>query len=83
MSVRGNRDRGLPALAPPDVRYASISDQSFATPRMTQRANGRHRAVSFDHLVGGGEQDGRYGEAQRFSGFEVNHQFELLRPLYR
>jgi len=25
---------GLPGLAPPDVRYASISDQNFAAPRL-------------------------------------------------
>jgi hypothetical protein len=33
----------------------------------------------FNYLVGAGEQRGRYGEAERFRGFEVNHQINLDR----
>src|SRR5262249_44249542 len=48
-----------------------------------ESAKTRHRPVSFDHLVGGGEQQGWHREAQCFGGFEGDHQIELLWPLYR
>jgi hypothetical protein len=34
ISVMGHSLPRLPGLAPPDVRYASISDQNFAAPRL-------------------------------------------------
>ena len=47
------------------------------------RANRDHRQISFDDLVGGGEQHGRYREAQRFGGLEIDRQIEFGRLLYR
>jgi hypothetical protein len=32
----------------------------------------RENAISFDHLVGAGEQTIRRGEAERFDGFDVD-----------
>src|SRR6266487_2669781 len=37
-----------------------------------------HRSISFDHLVGGGEQRGRNGEAESLGGLEVDHKFKLV-----
>jgi transposase len=39
--------------------------------------------VSFNGLVGSGEQHGRYREAQRFGGLEIDHQIEFGRLLDR
>ena len=36
-----------------------------------------------DHLVGCREQRGRYGQAKRLGGFEIDDQFELGRLLIR
>jgi hypothetical protein len=33
----------------------------------------------FDHLVGGGEQRLRHGQAERLGGLEVDHQLEARR----
>src|SRR5271169_2286490 len=35
----------------------------------------------FDHLVGGGEQSRRHGEAERLGGLEVDEKFDLGGPL--
>jgi hypothetical protein len=32
-----------------------------------------------DHLVGGGQQRLRHGQAERLGGFQIDHQFELCR----
>src|SRR6476660_69481 len=40
-------------------------------------ANKRHRNTLLNHLVSGGEQRGRHGEAERLGCLEVHHQFEL------
>src|SRR5262249_61926935 len=37
----------------------------------------------FDHLVGAGEYCRRYCEAQRLSGFKIDHQIVLVRGLHR
>jgi hypothetical protein len=37
----------------------------------------------FDHLVGGDQQVGRYGQAERLRGLQVDDQFELGRPNHR
>src|SRR6516162_99258 len=37
----------------------------------------------FDHLVSGDQQVGRYGQAERLRGLQVDDQFELGRPNYR
>jgi hypothetical protein len=37
--------------------------------------------VSFDHLVGSGQQGFRDGDAERLGGLHVDHQFELCRLL--
>ena len=36
-----------------------------------------------DNLVGGGEQNGRHGDAYRRGGLEVDHEIKFLWPLYR
>ena len=45
MSFQDQSRPRLPALAPPDVRYASISDQSFAAPRLV--ATGQKATLSW------------------------------------
>ena len=41
------------------------------------------RGVSFDHLVGGGEQRVRHRQPERPGGFEIDHEFELGRLHHR
>ena len=43
----------------------------------------RSKTKSLDHLVGGHEQAGRYGQAERLRRFEVDGRFEFGRRLYR
>src|SRR6516164_4404016 len=54
-----------------------IRSQQFGT----QMPQGGPSTPSFDHLVGEGEHFGRNFEAERLSGFEVDHQLELGRLL--
>src|SRR6516164_6458562 len=41
-----------------------------------------HRRASFDHLVGAGEQRGRYIDAKRPGGLQIDDELELGRRLY-
>src|ERR1035437_4251760 len=41
----------------------------------------RHRAASFDHLVGASEQRRRHGEAERPGSLEIDHQLVFGRLL--
>jgi hypothetical protein len=43
----------------------------------------RKQLASFDHLVGAGEDRGRYGEVERLGGFQIDEEFELGRQLRR
>jgi hypothetical protein len=65
------------------VGFTPDFGRMVATQRTDASSHCATSPQSFDHLVGRGEQDRWYREAQRFGGLEVNHQFELLRPLYR
>src|SRR5262249_50795002 len=39
--------------------------------------------ILFDHVVGALPQEQRHVEAERLSGFQINHQLELVRSLDR
>ena len=43
----------------------------------------QQRAPLFDHLVGARLQRHRHGQTERLRGFQINHQRELSRRLYR
>src|ERR1700732_2720391 len=51
--------------------------------RRTAPARGPTRRVSFDDLVGAGEDRLRHGEAERLGGLEIDHQLEGGRLLHR
>jgi hypothetical protein len=51
-----------------DVRFVPKADSCTSAKRSL-----------FDHLVGEGEQRGRYGEAERLRSLEINHQVEFRR----
>ena len=39
------------------------------------------RDALLDHLIGGGQERFRYGEAERLGGFEIDDEFKLGRKL--
>ena len=49
----------------------------------TRCANTGHKPVSFDHLVGAGEQHGRYLEPERLCGIAIDEQLDLGDLLHR
>lgn len=61
MSPLGQWVPRLPALTPPDVRYAAVSDQDFPAPRLVGKGEKETSGTAainalFDHLVGEREQ---------------------------
>src|SRR5947209_8103442 len=62
----------------PSGRYPLLGPDSHRLDRTSLRL-----AHSLDHLVGGGEQRRRHGEAERLGSPEVNDEVELGRLLYR
>src|ERR1700756_3650004 len=62
----------------PSGRYPLLGPDFHRLDRTSLRL-----AHSLDHLVGGSDECGRHGEAERLGGLEVDHQFELDRGLDR
>src|SRR5262249_14048642 len=68
-----------------DVRFTPESGQLKCSSRCPLWAkSGREQSQQsnrlFDHLVRGDQQVGRYGQAERLRGLQVDDQFELGRP---
>jgi hypothetical protein len=78
-----NSDREIGFPADGHVRITPKSGRVRRKPSCLLWANSGHSLNLFDYLVGAGEQRGRYGQAERFSGFEIDHQLVLGRGLYR
>jgi hypothetical protein len=66
----------------PDVRFTPESRRPSARSACPLCAISGHRVSLFDHLVGTGAHRRRHGEAKRFSGLEIDHQFVLGWRLY-
>ena len=52
------------------------ADSGVTAGAVIERAS---QLAPLNHLVGGGEQRGRHGEAESFRGLEVDHELELRR----
>ena len=68
------------SLADVAHRGVGVWDGRPAGPHVVNRptfTNMVHVVTSFDHLVGAAEQRQGHGQAERFSGLEVDDQFEF------
>ena len=65
-----------------DVRFPPKADIHPTRSGCLLWARSRHRAASFDHLVGAGEQVGRHVDAERLRGLEIDSKFVLVGGLH-
>src|SRR6516162_2161610 len=83
--------RSCRATEPPS---GTVTTSPFDCQRLALRRTDRHRSPtlptppmsvrhSLDHLIGGGQQRFRDGEAERFGGFEVDHMIKFGDLLHR
>src|SRR5271165_851635 len=66
----------------PYPSYCLSRTSSLTATPLRFRAPQRTPDASLNHLVGGGQQRFRDGEAERLGGFEVDHHFVLGRRLH-
>ena len=59
------------------ARIALTTGPSRRWPALPGSATTGKSTFSFDHLVGAGEERYRYLDAERFRGFEIDHQLKL------
>src|SRR5260370_38077927 len=65
------------------VRSPSESGRRADPSALRPRARRRHRAASFDRLVGASEQRWRHSDAERLRSLEIDHQLEVYGLFYR